>query len=235
MSSALSEIEAMKSKRIPQLPFQIWSDQWKEARKQTTTVERVLTLLTQMPTQQWERPQLVDILGFRKNTKEDKGEQRIERQLLGPKGCPRTHIIQIRGKCCQLDALRHNAALSRHKSGQVIVDVLGKVLISGKWHPLAIEIKKTQGNCWSAVVQNIQQVRMLRHQSKASKKHFDAKGGVWGMVLAPKKYFEKNPAAVQKSIELLHRLKKTELRIALCYSDALADGKIECFHSNWSV
>jgi len=222
--------------RSPKLSFPDWSAEWKAARVETMDTDHIASLWEKMPTtHKWNRAQLVDVLGFRKNTDEDKGEQEIERQLLGGAGTVRKHTLVVQDQCLPLEVLHHNAALSKHKSGQVIADATGRVFVSGKWHPLAIEVKKTQGNCWSAVVQNIQQVRMLRHQSKASKKHFDAKGGVWGMVLAPSEYFEKNPTAAQKSIELLHRLKQTELRIALCYSDALADGRIECFHSNWSV
>lgn len=192
-----------------------------------------------MPTHQWTRKQLVDVLGFRKNTNEDKGEQKIERQLLGPRDTEREHQLVIQGKCYRLQALRHNIALSKYRSHQVIADALGTVLVSGKLHPLAIEIKETQGNCWSAVVQNIQQVRMLRNNHNSIKRQFKTYGGAWGMVLAPRRYYNKDLKSVAKAIELLKRLKKdTELRVALCYSDALDSDvvgvkTIESFYSNW--
>jgi hypothetical protein len=126
--------------------------------------------------------------------------------------------------------------LSKHKTGQVIADAVGKIQISGKWHPLAIEIKVTQGDCWSAVVQNMQQVRMLRAQGRKTLNQFHADGGVWGMVLAPVRYFDKRPSALRASQELLERLRrKTHLRIALCYCDSLRDKQIECFWSTWTA
>ena len=230
----------MRLQRFPKLHYQTWSKEWKDARHVIGDIDRIVRLLNQMPTHQWTREQLVEVLGFRKNTDEDKGEQTIERQLLGVRGTERGHNLLIHGKRYHLKATSHNVALSRHKSGQVIADALGIVDVSSKCHPLAIEIKVTQGNCWSAVVQNIQQVKMLRNNHRNTKRQLKTSGGAWGIVLAPRCYYDKNPDAVAKSINLLKWLKDTtKLRVALCYSDGLMDknviGKktIECFYSNW--
>ena len=226
----------MSPKRIPKRSFQKWSAKWKEACHTIGAIDHIVKLLGEMPTHEWKRDQLVDVLGFRKNTEVDKGEQVIERQLLGCKGTVRHHCLKIQSRCCELKGLHHNAALSKHQSGQVIVDALGTVKVDSKLHPLAIEIKVTQGNCWSAVIQNIQQVRMLRANEREHLRQFQADGGVWGMVLAPRKYFTNNPPAMKASEDLLKRLKKcTNLRIALCFSDGLPNKQIECFCTNWSV
>lgn len=226
----------MNGHRTPKLSFQDWSAAWKEARHTIGDIDHILTLIGEMPTHKWKRDQLVDVLGFRKNTKVDKGEQVIERQFLGCKGTVGHHCLKIQNRCCELNGLHHNAALSKHQTGQVIVDALGTVKVAGKLHPLAVEIKKTQGNCWSAVIQNIQQVRMLRAKEREHLSQFRADGGVWGMVLAPREYFARNEQAVKASEDLLKRLKRcTHLRIALCYSDGLPNKQIECFCANWSV
>jgi hypothetical protein len=224
----------MNALRIPKLSFQTWSAEWKEARRTIGDIDRIVNLWKRMPTHQWTREQLVEVLGFRKNNKKDVGEQTIERLLLGPKGTKQQHSFLFKERCYSFEAHRHAIALSKHKTGQVIADAVGKVQVSGKWHPLAIEIKKTQGDCWSAVVQNIQQVRMLRAQERKTKDQLHADGGVWGMVLAPAEYFAKHLDALRASQELLERLRKcTDLRVALCHSDSLACKRVECFWSNW--
>ena len=230
----------MSSQRIPKLSFQTWSAAWKKARHTIGDIDNIVALIGGMPTHEWKRDQLVGVLGFRKNTKMDKGEQVIERQFLGCKGTVEHHFLKIQSRCYELNGLHHNAALSKHQSGQVIVDALGMVKVAGKWHPLAIEVKVTHGNCWSAVVQNIQQVKMLRNNHKNIKCQLKTSGGEWGMVLAPRCYYNKHPDAVNRSIDLLKRLKKeTKLRVALCYSDGLMSKNtagvktIECFYSNW--
>jgi hypothetical protein len=223
--------------RVPKLSFQDWSSEWKEARNKVGEIELISNLWNKMPTHQWARKKLLATLGFRKNNdNNDKGEQAIERLLLGERGEIRELSLLLGGVSLRFEALRHNVALSNYQTGQVIVDAVGKVLVSRKWHPLAIEIKNTQGNCWSAVVQNIQQIRMLRADEKNNKDLFNAAGGAWGVVLAPKTYFtnSKHANALEKSKKLLEMMKERHhLRVALCNSDCLKEGKIECFWSNW--
>jgi hypothetical protein len=224
----------MSVKRIPKLSFQTWSAEWKVARRRTGDVDAVVKLWKTMPTHGWTREQLVDVLGFRKNNKKDVGEQAIERLLLGPRGTKREHSFLLDNRCFAFEAHRHAMALSKHRTGQVITDAIGTVQVGGKRHPLAIEIKKTQGDCWSAVVQNMQQVRMLRAQERKTKEELGADGGAWGIVLAPKAYFDRDLSALRASQQLLERLKEcTDLRIGLCYSDGLPEERIECFWSNW--
>ena len=152
----------MKNHRIPILSFQTWSCRCKKARDSIGNVEEILDIWRRMPTHQWSREQLVDILGFRKNAKEDAGEQKIERQLLAPRGQKREVAFRLNDECCTLETMGHNVALTRYRSGQVIADAAGRIHVSGTWHPLAIEIKVKDGHCWSALVQNIQQVRLMR-------------------------------------------------------------------------
>jgi len=224
--------------RIPRLSFEAWSKKWKSAKK-THDVEDILRLWKIMPTEKWKRHRKnwLTLLGYRKNTTEERGEQIIERALLGTKGNERSHKLILGCRSLKVTASRHNDALAGQRRGQVIVDATGTVTVGGTRHPLAIEIKSTADDCWSALVQNLQQIRLLRADEQGTKARFRAPAGTWGMVLAPRSYYDmpKNQKVLPKCCELLARLKesKSQARVVLAVSDKLKDNLIEVIAHNW--
>lgn len=225
--------------------FKSWSDEWKAARSDVGNIDCVLQLWKKQPPGKWKRKGWTGQLGFRKNHRhngEDRGEQKIERIFLGcgePKQlswyCDKTEDAVI--------SLYHNLALTRIKHGQVVADAFAIVTVNRKVHPLLVEIKTRDKNCWFALVQNLQQVRLARACEESLRSRFESVvkvkfKGAWGMVLAPKSYFEKpgNRSALQKSKSLLDRLKNKEARVAFGFTDEIDDQKkIRILYSNWPI
>lgn len=117
--------------------------------------------------------------------------------------------------------LLHNVGLATKKSGNWITDCLALFRVGKCNHPLAIEVKINANNPWYAVVENLQQVRMLRGNVKNIQADFasvrdilDFKGA-WGMVLTDDpRYFEKNETAA--ALPLIQRMVETsEARVML--------------------
>lgn len=214
-----------------------WCEDWQAAKKKIGDIEEVIRLW-QKPPKGWERISWEMGLGFRKGTQEDRGEQAIERQLLGNNGKINLHTFQHRG-AYPIIALHHNMALANCRKNQVIADAFGLVAVGGCFHPLAMEVKVTAQNCWSALVQNLQQVRMLRanvcHLQNYLQDVVSGVGrGAWGMVLAPRAYYDRHPECLNACKKLLKRLKDdTTGRVVLATSDNLSDHKIGCVIGNW--
>ena len=242
------------TKKLPRKgnpPFEEWSRQWKAARK-SEHIEHYKEILDLWAPQniprKWHRDDWAGDLGFRKKTKEDthRGEQKIEKFLLGDEGTYKTldiHDSQDRtvGK---LHSLYHNAALINQRSGQVIADVFGVICLGNKRHPAMIEVKVTDQHPWYALVENLFQVRLARACEPRIRAIVEKKWkirigqGAWGIVLAPREYFENRKHQEQNRPacrELLRSLKaNTKARVAFATSDHLANGFIQIIESNWS-
>jgi hypothetical protein len=88
-------------------------------------------------------------------------------------------------------------SFAKHKQGQRKIDVLAVLKTGDCQIPLAIEVKKTTNNCWFAVVENLQQLKLLRaypqkrlqnHPFLAAFKNLHLPAST-GMVLAPMDFF----------------------------------------------
>ena len=90
-------------------------------------------------------------------------------------------------------------------------------------HPVAVEVKDKANDLWHAVVQNLQQVRMLRGNVANLKSHFENKRGTvgfkgaWGLVLAYRDYYENTAPEMRTEVDALlsSLVEKTEARIIL--------------------
>ncbi len=219
--------------------FYEWSQNWKLARNEVGCCQAVLDLWQspRMP-EECKRPSWLDVIGYRKSSAKDRGEQRSERLFLGKAGEMREHsLIDPTGKhrgAVAVRAIYHNMAQATQRRGQVIADCFGTIHIASrpKLHPLAVEVKETDGNCWFAVVENLQQVRMLRFNAANVLKYFQGRvsrddfKGAWGMVLAPRSYYVRRNSHLKESERLLDFLAKTKARIILAENDELKDGRI---------
>src|SRR5882724_3872893 len=203
------------------MEYATWSRAWKDARHDSTPIDRVLDLWRVRPPldcrrESWpERGRAFRPLdkGYRKTGKRDQpaGEQVIEKALLGDRGSEREHRLRRGSQALTLKTYLHNMALSNVRTEQVVADAFGILKVHRRFHPISIEVKVTDGGWWSAVVQCLQQVRMLRcnlpRLTSFCANHLDAPHakGSWGMVLAPGSYFQKSAATRAKTCTLLDR------------------------------
>lgn len=209
--------------------FEEWSANWKRLKSAPADKNSI-----ELVAEQWKIPPpphtfgrlFPNKIGSRKKSAAFRGEQKIEIQLLGPVGGS-LQVKKIAGstvKDLTVYAIFNNFAAAKLKGstkGQVIADVFGILRVGKKYHPISIEVKDTADNCWSAVVQNLQQVRFFRAQGA----DFQVKiqnhgegfvppqtklGGVWGMVLAPPKYWKKQKKLIGETESLLMRMTKSK-------------------------
>jgi len=176
-------------------------------------------------------------LGYRKQPKNglDRGEQKIERLLLER---PPIEIVRESGRPLSLKVTEQNFPLARQNKGQVLCDALGFIKHGGIHHPVVIEVKNTDANPWFAVVENLIQIRLARfnlnnieqHVIKCSlkDKNLQKARGSWGLVLAPSKYFSKEPIYLEAALKLIQELKsRTQARIILAATDELKEGRLK--------
>jgi hypothetical protein len=172
--------------------------------------------------------------GYRKTNMRDRGEQIIERALLATKGGIAGHLIKSGKKEYPMVAIHHSVYLTKFKEGQVIADALAAVFVDGHWHPLVIEVKNTAQDPLCALVQNLQQVRLLRAQVRRVLPFVKVSDrGVWGMVLAPPKYFEQHKDCLGLCRKLLSLLKQTQARVILAKWDNQLGHPFEVVCGNW--
>ncbi len=225
------------------MEFKDWSDQWKELREDAGNYKDVLKMWKTSPRDGLNREEWKGIFGYRKSG-EVKGEKCIEYKFLNIGNEERKHLLvnnsRLPKKHLDIYGVAHNMALGTQRRGQVIPDCLGRVedrrSVS---HPLAVEVKITANDVWFAVVENLQQVRMLRANVGNVKQFFNDKDfkGAWGMVLAPHKYFyptSKRDNRLQKALKLIEFMaEKTEARIILASADRLSESKIDYVGGYW--
>ena len=182
------------------------------------------------------RKQWLHDLGFRKNIMAgiDRGEQEIERLLLGSRGDIRTIRVEKEDQSAELIISEHNFPFAGTRKGQVISDALGYHRSRNDFRPVAIEVKVSDGTPWFAVVENLIQVRLARSNVKNIEEHGRLKvlktspprrvRGSWGLVVAPRSYYD------DPTMEITHRLinqlkERTRARIMLATIDK---NKMEC-------
>lgn len=220
------------------MSFEEWSRKWKAARKAIGAVESVMDLwsMTNVPTG-WERQTWRMGMGYRKRSKNgtDRGEQNIERMFLGAKNQINLHRLKQGRSSCPILALYHNMPMANQRRGQVIADAFAVLEFKGRFQPLAVEIKWDANDCWFALVENLQQIKMLRRNVRYLNSFInipDSKG-VWGMVLAPSKYYEINKDSLHACQPLLDRLKEKRARVLFACSDELHAHSITSVAGNW--
>jgi hypothetical protein len=221
--------------------FEDWSFKWKGARKRSD-VETILKLWQLPMPRAWERKKWEGKIGYRKRSA-NKGEQCIEKILFksDSKGFGLSFSDQGTNTNCRIEAIYHNMPLANQSPGQVIADAFGVLLIGTIVRPLFIEVKDTANDPWFALVENLQQIRLARACAHGIKgfvhkksKHQVVQRGVWGLILAPKKYYENHANNLAKCEFLLDALKKkTRARVAFGISDLLACGQIKIIAHNW--
>jgi len=223
------------------IEFKTWSEKFKNCRKDIGNIEGVLNCWRSAIPTDWKRERWAASFGYRKNSKgDDRGEQVIERELLGQKG--QWKLLKIEHKTLKSNSLisfYHNFPLAKFKSGQVIADAFGLVHIGKIYHPLVIEVKTNANDCWFALVENLQQIKMARAnevylKTFLGKIHAPSAKGTWGLVVAPRSFYEKNDNCLSSCKKLLKTLKEnTEARIAFAHSGKLEEDRIEIVCSNW--
>jgi hypothetical protein len=195
-------------------------------------------------------------LGFRKNVADgtDRGEQEIERLLIGPRG--EIKEIQIenplgRRKSLKVRVSDHNFPFSAFRRGQVISDAFGYHESGRDFRPVAIEVKVRNGSPWLAVVENLIQVclarynlktieergRKLRLVTKALPHQLESETawkvrGAWGLVVAPEQYYHHSTYGITK--KLIEQLKRqTMARIMLTKFDKTKEGTLDWLAGYW--
>ena len=200
-----------------------WAGGFKDLKEFTppaeTAIKQVLAYYSQAigESAQARREGWSHVLGYRKNSKDglDRGEQQIERLLF-----ERSPIEIVGDKCKPLSLLvtDQNFPLTRQSRGQVLCDALGFINHRGICHPIATEIKITDADPWFAVVENLIQTRLARfnlnniehYAIKRSLRDLNLQSarGAWGLVLAPRKYFDQNSTRLEAALKLIQEVKK---------------------------
>lgn len=214
--------------------FENWRGDWETAKDAVGDVKRILDIWKKPAPPGWKKEGLNLTQGFRSNSVKYRGEQELERLLLGAQGGFNIHCIKWAKELWPFVAMHHRLYIANQKKGQVIADAFGLILLGSEVHPVAVEVKVKANDCWSAMVQNLLQIRMLRHCHKVLKREFaiDLKG-VWGIVLAPKTYFEHDRVKFAACQNAMKALKSTEARVAFCSSDGLGRHNIKYLAGNW--
>jgi hypothetical protein len=223
--------------------YQEWADGFKflKAFKPPveTAIKQVIAYYSQAigESEQAQREGWFHALGYRKKSKGglDRGEQQIERLLFKR---PRIQIGREKGKPLSLRVTDHNFPLAKQSKGQALCDALGFITYGNTYHPVAIEVKNTDGNPWFAIVENLIQIRLARFNLRNIEQHAIKTSlasstvlkvrGAWGLVLAPSKYFSRNPIQLQAALKLIQALKnKTRARVILASTDDLKVGRLK--------
>jgi hypothetical protein len=223
-----------------------WAGLWQEARDDKSyNCKRVLDVWRIDPADYCRTPEYWWNLafGYRKQSSSDAGEKEFERALLENEGL--AYLINAgNDKSVKLKIKLQNVALANQKKGQTITDCLGVLYDNrGRKHPVAIEVKKRANDPWYAVVENLQQVRLMRSSVKELKKYFKGKvsidnvKGACGMILAPEEYYTKNKGRAEGSYRAACRLcnymkekGRTEARITIA---SINWGKIVYKAGHW--
>lgn len=188
---------------------------------------------------QWEHD-----LGFRKMVVAgmDRGEQEIERLLLGSRGEIKTIRVEKATESLELRLSDHNFPFAALRRGQVISDAFGYHKSRNDFRPVAIEVKVRDGSPWLAVVENLIQVRLARRNFKNIEEHGRVKvlktlpprkvRGAWGLVVAPRSYYDKATIGITR--KLIDQLKEeTNARIMLATIGEKKMGCLEWFYGYW--
>jgi hypothetical protein len=220
--------------------FDEWSNQWEDGRNDPNP-DAVLKLWKgQMPSgwQQIKRSSWPGKLGYRHNHKDGggpRGEQKIEKLLLDGF----LHEVVNGTEHLPFLAVYQKMALANQRRNQRIADALGLLLHRGVVHPVMVEVKENANNCWYALVECLQQVKMGNANAANIVAFLDKwklpySNGVWGLVLAPSRYLERDDTMECCKALLALLGKRTNARVALASTDNLRNHSISVKVSNWS-
>lgn len=227
--------------------FSTWSQRWNKLRtfdKNSNMVSEVLDLWkTPAPKEclrsEWPMPR-----GYRKRNENDRGEQKIERQLFTEGTFDVTKLTNGKPETFNLVPIFHNVACATQQKGQTITDALGVLTVGKKKHPVAIEVKVDANDLWYAIVENLKQVKMMRANlgnlgrliAPPETNEDTEYKGTWGIVLAPEAYYTKHKksAATGSVLELLTTmLTSTEARIILVSDSGIETRKLAFKGGYW--
>jgi hypothetical protein len=190
------------------LSFHDWSTQWAQGRQYTGTqiseqalpsrIKSVINLWNLEMPLAWERGDwaFLQQRGFRRGDEHDpQPEHKLERELFD------LRVWEVKGGTLPMHLYPelNEISFGNQGDGQRKIDVLALLRIEDRTTPLAIEMKgKSTNNCWFAVVENLQQLRLLRSypQSRLALnpwlEPFEQLplSHSWGMVLAPPSFFD---------------------------------------------
>lgn len=228
------------------MDFAQWSDCWKEMKKDVGNVDRVMELWRLNVPSGCQRNTWNALFCYRHNHKaggQPRGEQMIEKKLLPAQGKKSKEHALFRSEkpTLTLQAIGHKMPMANQSRGQIITDVLGILTVRNVNHPIAIEVKTTDQDPWFAVVENLLQIKMLRNNVGNVLEFFKQHGianckGAWGMVLAPRKYYQKDKQATENALRLIERLKKeSQARLMLISyrEDSNSESLILDFHGGF--
>lgn len=160
-----------------------------------------------------------------------RGEGVVETQLLSTCKKPKECILLKDEKKIKSVYFTDNAVgIGARQKGNIIVDLFG---LDDRDSPVCGEVKITANNPWSAVVQCVEQVALLRsdraflRNNLRTKAQKDIRGvGAWGLVIAPPKYWDKKEFhAAKRLVEYLRS--KTMVRICcVSYPKLLNEGQV---------
>ena len=222
--------------------FKDWSAEWKGERKKIDA-DQILKLWQKPMPRDWEREIWEGKLGYRKRS-DNKGEQCTEKELFsgGSNGFELVFSGQQTNANYRIKPIYHNMPLANRRKGQVIADAFGVLETAKSVRPLFIEVKVAANDPWFALVENLQQIRLARACAQKiqafvhENTEYRVERGVWGLILAPKGYYEKHFDNLAKCRPLLDALKQnTRARVAFGISDSLAGGQIKIITQNWLV
>ncbi len=211
------------------LSYREWSAQWTRGRRYTgaqiseqTLPSRITSVINlwniEMPLD-WERKNwaFLQQRGFRRGDEHDpQPEHKLEKEFFD---LPAWEVKGGALPMCLFPEL-NEISFGNQGDGQRKIDVLALLKIADKTTPLAIEMKgKSTNNCWFAVVENLQQLRLLHSypQSRLALnrwlKPFERLplSQSWGMVLAPPTFFDakgQKQNSFRQAKELIRALRK---------------------------
>jgi|GEM_PF-6088019 len=212
-----------------------WSAQWAQGRRYTgaqipentlpSRIKSVLNLWSLEIPLTWERRNWAFLKqrGFRRrDIQNPQPEHKLEKKLFDFPEWEVTGGTRSMRLYPQLNEI----SFGKYKGGQRKIDVLALLEIAGKSTPLAIEMKgESTNNCWFAVVENLQQLKLLHKYPK----HLLASNPLLkpferlplsqsqGMVLAPPQFFNANGQkqnSFHQAKQLIRALRK-ELAITI--------------------
>jgi len=190
------------------LSYRDWSAQWARGRQYTgaqiskqalpSRIESVTSLWNMEMPLGWERENWAFLKqrGFRRGDEHSpQPEHKLEKDLFD------LPTWQVKGGTISMKLYPelNEISFGNQGDGQRKIDVLALLEIEDRTTPLAIEMKgKSTNNCWFAVVENLQQLRLLHSypQSRLALnrwlKPFEhlPLSQSWGMVLAPPPFFD---------------------------------------------
>jgi len=160
-----------------------------------------------------------------------RGEGVIETQLLSTSKKSKECVLLKDEKRIKSVRFTDNAVgIGARRKDNVIVDLFG---LDDRDSPVCGEVKITANNPWSAVVQSVEQVALLRSDRAFLRNNLRAKAqkdiravGAWGLVIAPPKYWLKKE--FQEAKRLVEYLRsKTMVRICcVSYPKLLHENQI---------